>query len=175
MFMRKLLIVLFLLTATGALFAQDPGYSITVKVKPEEGYTYQYSSKLCSPKTKSIDTQWHEYYRSKIDISEFYCEDLRNEMSEGGFRYADLMHAYECVSNVTIIQTGSETSDTMRIVFPLKVESFVTIVELMDIEFKPGVYDLSDGFDYDTSNFMVMTVRDDFEWVDIVESNLISY
>jgi hypothetical protein len=159
-------------------YGQSPYYSIEVMVPTEDGYTYSYSSSLCAPNpltdrqlfTGSMsDVEW-----GKVDMNDYECSRLSNEYKEG-FKYGNQIHVFEYIANVTIIRSDGENLDKMEIVFPFKMESFVTHVDLWMIEFKPGVYDLTDAFDYDTTQHLVMRVKDGYEWVDVSSSNLLLY
>ena len=174
--LKILLAGLFVFAVSQAGFGQSPSYSIEVKVPQEEGYTYSYSSKLCFPNTK-MDREWFTGEISDIDWStvsmdDYTCNELPNEI-KGGFKYGNQIHAYECIANVRIIKTDGELADVMWIVFPLQKESFVTHVDLSDIEFRAGIYDLTDAFDYDTTDHLAMRIKDGYEWVKLNDSNLL--
>ena len=172
-----------LLIAVGAVlfsvqtgFSQSPSYSIVVKVNEEKGYSYVYSSKLCYPNERG-DRDWFSEDTSDIDwstvdMSDYHCQELGNEANDG-YRYGNQIYVYESIANITIIRTDGELLDRMQIVIPFWREAFVTHVELEGIEFRPGVYDLTDAFEYDTSHHLVMRLKEGYEWVDVKKSNLL--
>ncbi len=173
-----LLIVFVLVIGFQSGYGQSPYYSIEVMVPTEEGYTFSYSSSLCAPNPLSdrqlftgaiSNVDW-----GKVNMNDYECSRLPNEYKEG-FKYGNQIHVFEYIANVTIIKSDGENLEKMEIVFPFKKESFVTRVDLWMIEFKPGVYDLTDAFEYDTTKHLVMRVKDGYEWLDVRSSNLMSY
>lgn len=171
-----LLAVIFVFAVSQTGFGQSPSYSIEVKINQEKGYGYSYSSKLCMP---NISTPGENLFSgvisgiewSSVDIKDYDCNELQNE-TDDGYKFGNQIYVYESIANVTIVRTDGELVDVMKIVFPFKKESFVTHVDLTGIEFRPGIYELTDAFDYNTTDHLVMKVKDGYEWVEVKESNL---
>ena len=173
---KLLLTAAFVFISFQTVFSQSPSYSIVVKVNEEKGFSYRYSSKLCYPNERNernwfsgdtSDIDW-----STVDMSDYHCQELGNE-TDDGYMYGNQIYVYETIANITISRTDGELYDRMRIVIPFWREAFVTHVELEGIEFMPGIYDLTDAFEYDTSNHLVMRLKDGYEWKEVKESNLI--
>jgi hypothetical protein len=176
--LKTVLITGFILFTIQSGFGQSPSYSIEVKITPEKGYGYSYSSMLCMPNTSTLGEDLFSGATSGIDwsivdIVGYSCNELQNE-TEDGYKYGNQIYVYESIANVTIVRTDGELLDIMQIVFPFAKESFVTHVDLTGIEFRPGIYELTNAFEYDTSNHLVMRLKEGHEWVKVEESNLLS-
>lgn len=174
---KLLLTAAFVFISFQSVFSQSPSYSLKVKVPHEKGYAYHYKSSLCKVNSSS-DQRWFtgeisDIDWSKVDMKDYYCYELQNRSDEG-YSYSNQIHVYEQIANITILRTDGELVDWMQIVFPFKVESFVTSVDLTGIEFRPGVYDLTNAFEYDTTNYLEMRLKEGYEWVDVKESNLLN-
>ncbi|MEO8514024.1 MAG: hypothetical protein ABI543_10720 [Ignavibacteria bacterium] len=57
--------------------------------------------------------------------------------------------------------------DTMIIVFPVLLKSFVTYIDLGAVEFKEGYYELIDEFLYDSNDWLKLTLPKDRKWKSI--------
>lgn len=158
---------------------QDPVYGIYISVKPDSGYSYGYYHQICLPVYSSgnrdlftFDTpvvEWENVTRDQL--GDYSCHEPEYGTGES-FSYSRYFPAYEGIVNVRITRKGHNTADTMMIVFPIKILAFMTSIDLTEIEFREGMYDLTNAMDYKVDRYLIMKVKQDPVWEKVSESIL---
>ena len=67
--------------------------------------------------------------------------------------------------NIYAIKIVRNLSDTMLIVFPVKIKSFVTFIRLGSIPFKTGLYDLTDIISYTFKEWLYLEIPQNYQWL----------
>ena len=67
--------------------------------------------------------------------------------------------------NIYAIKIVRNITDTMLIVFPVKIKSFVTYIKLGSIPFKTGLYDLTDIITYTFKEWLYLEIPNNFKWL----------
>ena len=67
--------------------------------------------------------------------------------------------------NIYAIKIIRNLSDTMLIVFPVKLKSFVTYIKLGSIPFKTGLYDLTDIITYTFKEWLYLEIPENYKWL----------
>jgi hypothetical protein len=87
--------------------------------------------------------------------SKMLCENVYKVFKEGYvidcyFRNHDF--AFEYTYKIKIYREKSGNKDSMLVFFPIKISSFVTMVEFGVLYYSPGVFDLTDDMEYSLDN-----------------------
>ncbi|HAX48172.1 MAG TPA: hypothetical protein PK605_03805 [Ignavibacteria bacterium] len=67
--------------------------------------------------------------------------------------------------NIYAIKIVRNTTDTMLIIFPVKIKSFVTYINLGNIPFKMGLYDLTDIVTYTFKDWLYIEIPQNYKWL----------
>ena len=67
--------------------------------------------------------------------------------------------------NIYAIRITRNFSDTMLIVFPVRIKSFVTHINLGIIPFKTGLYDLTDIITYTFKDWLYLEIPANYKWL----------
>lgn len=67
--------------------------------------------------------------------------------------------------NIYAIKIFRNSTDTMLIVFPVKIKSFVTYIKLGSIPFKTGLYDLTDIITYTFNEWLYLEISNNYKWL----------
>jgi len=67
--------------------------------------------------------------------------------------------------NIYAIKIVRNTTDTMLIIFPVKIKSFVTYINLGNIPFKIGLYDLTDIVTYTFKDWLYIEIPQNYKWL----------
>jgi hypothetical protein len=162
--------------------AQSPYYSLLLSIKDDttadKNSAYKIYHRLCVSDERIIgdfftnDTSninWNdpppEFFNSLKCIE-------TSELISHQFKYSDQVMMYEMIVHLMIIDEISQ--DTMQIVFPVKIKSFVTSIDLENIPFKKGIYEIDNGLEYSLDGMRLrMKLRDDYEWRAVEGSRLV--
>lgn len=172
---KILSLVIFIIFFSAVSFAQSPYYSIKVSIKKEAGdkHTYEYYHTLCIPPELSTDGDTFDHDTSKLDwqnlskefLNSFECRELGSE-TDSIYVFGNQMMVYENLAKITIVRTGGGTQDTMSMIFPIKIKSFVTFINIRDIPFNNKTYDMTNDMVYSTEGmYLNIKPRDDYEWI----------
>lgn len=163
----KILIILLFCSCTA--FSQSPFFSIKFNVSSPPGEqilskSYQIIDKTCSfnykPEIISGD-YWFGKDTSKLDweslpdsmYSKLECG--KENITDGAkYENSDQDMIWEKIYCFKIIETGNQkkSPDTMTIVFPVLIKSFVTLINLGGIQFSPGYFELTNVLLYKTGS-----------------------
>lgn len=172
--MRKILFLIFTACFAGSVFAQSPYYEINISVKKEPGDSsvYKYIHSFCTPpewsnkgETYESDTSAIEWNLSAGYIDSLKCSEVKSE-SDSIYSYGNKIMVYEYIIKVIVIREREGIRDTMKIIFPVKIRSFVTLVDMTNIPFHSDTYNMANDMVY-TVNGMEMTIKPakNFQWV----------
>ena len=67
--------------------------------------------------------------------------------------------------NIYAIRIVRNSSDTMLIVFPVKIKSFVTFMDLGNIPFKTGIFDLTNDIVYSYNQGLKLEIPVGYNWL----------
>lgn len=67
--------------------------------------------------------------------------------------------------NIYAIKIVRNSADTMLIVFPVKIKSFVTYIKLGSIPFKTGLHNLTDVITYTFKEWLYLEIPPDNKWL----------
>ncbi len=176
-----LLILLNILT--GSLFSQTPYYSLKLNITDTEtkDYIYLIKEHVCKFDYKPV-IRSGDYWFGK-DTSTLNWKSLPDSMYnslsckkvtevEGkNFKNGNQQMIWEHIFSLTITRQIADSKidelvkyDTMIIVFPVLLKSFVTYIDLGAIEFNKGYYELIDEFVYDPNDWLKITLPKDHKW-----------
>lgn len=83
------------------------------------------------------------------------CKEIDSRKSNSyvtKYYYHNHDYAFENLIKINIYREKCNKSDTMSIVFPIRISSFVTMVKFGVLYFYPGKYDLTDDMEYKKEN-----------------------
>lgn len=155
------------------MFSQSPYYSIQFSVKDIDGSKItSITQKIChfeyTPVIPSGD-YWFGKDTSQLNwgnlpdsmYSKLKCGS-ESMVNSAEFKDANQGMVWENIYKFTVINSNG---DTMIIVFPVIMKSFVTTIKLNDISFRKGYYELINGilYRYDTNN-LYMELPDNYKW-----------
>ncbi|MBL8016744.1 MAG: hypothetical protein JNK43_05695 [Ignavibacteria bacterium] len=69
---------------------------------------------------------------------------------------------WEIIYAIKIVRNSS---DTMMIVFPVKIKSFVTFMDLGNVTFKAGIFDLTDDIVYSYNQGLKLEIPVGYNWL----------
>lgn len=69
---------------------------------------------------------------------------------------------WEIIYAIKIVRNSS---DTMMIVFPVKIKSFVTFMDLGNVPFKAGIFDLTDDIVYSYNQGLKLEIPVGYNWL----------
>jgi hypothetical protein len=167
-----LLISLIIIAQTAA---QTPYYKIEFSVYDGQGSGFETTSQSCDfdykPFIKSGD-YWFGKDTSALDWNNLpdslYSRlECKGNAPVKGDKFTEGIQSmiWERIFSFTIVRNRKASpADTMIMVFPVLVKSFVTYINLGKIEFKPGYFELTDNLIYNTNDNLVVTLPENFKW-----------
>ncbi len=171
------ILLLIILLSLNIVYAQSPYFSIKFSVidKDSTQNSYQIISRECNFNYKPV-IRSGDYWFGK-DTSALNWDNLPDSMyrllecsREGitpGMHYENSNQdmVWERIYSFTVIKNKT---DSMRIVFPVLIKSFVTFINLGKIYFLPGTYfELINEFDYKSekgSDYLYLSIPENFVW-----------
>lgn len=171
-----------LLSLSTSISAQSPYYSIMFSIEQnlKEDITYSYFHKLCTNEELTFSSDWFSHDTSTVDwenlsqdeIAGFYCSELKTEVDKY-FKYSNQLLAYNRIAHIEISRSIKCEVETMIIVFPVMIQSFFTEIDLRGLKFRKGIYEISDGLNYDLEDNLKITLNNEFRWKKVESSELI--
>lgn len=145
--------ILFLLFFSGMAlfsFSQSPYLSVRVRILTVNSANYKIEMKLCGLKNPSSYKDVFGHDTSKIDLAllsaeDFACGPYMNqendsaEIKYNGFDWGNQKFGYETILVFRISNVSSRNyHKPMYVVLPVKYQSFVTYIELLNLIVKDG-------------------------------------
>ncbi len=167
--------IAFALTNCGIIYSQSPYYSIKFSVDDSgtinHNDEYVIDVTTCSFSYDPVIPSG-DYWFGK-DTSRLNWQDLPDSVLKTmSCRNALVKSAvYESSNqamvweNIYAIRIVRNSSDTMLIVFPVKIKSFVTFINLGNIPFKAGSYDLTDVIVYSFNQWLKLEIPESYNWL----------
>lgn len=165
----KKIIFIFCLLLEANIYSQSPYYSLSLTMA-DNANAYKISLQTCSfvydPVVSSND-YWFGRDTSKLDwdnlpdsmYGKLNCvSDVQN-----GNAYKDGNQAmvWERIYKFTIVQNNT---DTMTVVFPVLIKSFVTHIKLEGISFAKGYFELTHDMYYSFDDHLHITLPETYLW-----------
>lgn len=160
---------------SGMLYSQSPYYSIMFSIREldrnENINFYKIERTTCQfeydPLIPSGD-YWFGKDTSLLDwanlpdsmISKLSCNS--SDLTGLKYEYSSQAMVWE---NIFAIKIVRNITDTMIIVFPVKIKSFVTYIDLGSILFKTGIYDLTDIITYSFNQWLHIEIPANYKWL----------
>lgn len=142
---------------TGSLKAQSPSLAINVVMDSlkTDGVRYKIEMKICKPKKMTDRGSWFSHDTSNIDFASLKAADIdcgeyfdkgmptlisgKEEQVFNQFKFSNQVFAWE---EIYIFRISNRSSRAwwpeMYIVLPVKYKSFITRIDITDIEFQSG-------------------------------------
>ena len=171
----KLAITLILINCIAA-FSQSPSYTLKFSVTEhgiiDESSNFSIDVTTCrfsySPQIPSND-YWFGRDTSQLNwqnLPDSVLKTISCENSAVNGRFFESSNQEMVWENIYAIKIVRNSSDTMMFVFPVKIKSFVTYIDLGEISFKNGIYDLTDAITYTASdNRLNMGIPKNYNWL----------
>jgi hypothetical protein len=149
--MKKLLFALAFFYCNGA-FAQSPGLIVNLTMDSLEtgSVHFKMEMKICEPVSKSKINGYFTNDSSTIDFKKLtekdiicgmYIDNYKQDYPFYNFRYGNQVFAWEKIVVWKIMNISSRAlHEPMYIILPVKIKSFVTYIEIKDIEFEGGKF-----------------------------------
>lgn len=167
--------IAFALTNCGIIYSQSPFYSIKFSV--EDSGTINHNDEYvidvttCSFSYDPVITSG-DYWFGK-DTSLLNWQNLPDSVLKTMSCKNSIVNgsAYESSNqamvweNIYAIRIVRNLSDTMLIVFPVKIKSFVTFIDLGSIPFKSGIFDLTNDINYTFSQWLRLELPEGYNWL----------
>lgn len=166
--MKKIILLLFL--TVSCVYSQSPYYSISLSMADNE------NSYKITLQTRSFDydpvVSSGDYWFGK-DTSKLNWDNLPDSMYgliketkvnvQNGNQYKESNQAmiWERIYKFTIVQNNT---DTMTIVFPILIKSFVTFIKLENIPFTKGYFELTHDIYYSSDDHLHATLPQTYLW-----------
>ena len=165
------------------LYAQSPYSSVKFVLcdTSQKNYIYTIKEYVCNfayePVVPSGD-YWFGKDTSKLNwrnlpdslINSLGCKKV-NAVEGKTFEYGNQQMIWEHIITLTITRQNIDLKndepaiyDTMVVVMPVLLKSFVTYIHLGTIPFKEGYFEILSGFIYDSSDWLKITLPADFQW-----------
>lgn len=161
-------------------YSQTPYYSVKFSIidDPKENIVYTVSERVCKFDYKPVvpsgdywfgkDTSvlnWNSLADSMYSLLK--CTD-KPSVKGKEFKDGEQSMIWETIFTLAITRhKANNPDDTMTIVFPVLVKSFVTFINLGNIEFKPGYFELTDNLIYNTKDNVSVSLPENFVWVSV--------
>jgi hypothetical protein len=164
--MKKLILALCILCIASTAISQTPSVSIRFKLQEVmyhgENTVSRYSVFIerCIIRKNNIkyshDTSTIDWKNLTEEMkSKMLCEDVYKVIKEGyviDCYFQNHDYPFEYAYNIKIYREKNGEKDSMLVFFPIKISSFVTMIEFGVLYFFPGVYDLTDDMEYSFNN-----------------------
>ncbi len=180
-------ILIFFNILTGSLISQTPYYSIKFNLtdSSKESYLYSIKEHVCEFDYKPVVRSGNYWFGKDTSTLNWNSlpDTIYNTLSckkvaevEGkNFKHGNQQMIWENIFSLTITRQKADRKtdelvkyDTMIIVFPVLIKSFVTYFDLGTIAFNKGYYEIIDEFIYDTNDWLKITLPPDLKWKSIV-------
>lgn len=149
--MKKLLFVLAIFYCHGVI-AQSPGLivNLTMDSIKTGAVHFKMEMKICEPVSKSKTNGYFTNDSSTIDFKKLrekdvtcgrYIDNYETVYPFYNFRYGNQLFAWEKIIIWKISNISSRALHMpMYIILPVKIKSFITYIEIKDIEFEGGTF-----------------------------------
>lgn len=149
--MKRLLLV-FAFFYCQSTFAQSPGLivNLTMDSIKNGAVHFEIEMKICEPVNRSAINGYFTNDRSTIDFKKLtekditcgrYMENYQQDYPFYNFRYSNQVFAWEKIIVWKIMNISSRAwHGPMYIILPVKIKSFVTYIEIKDIEFNGDTF-----------------------------------
>ncbi len=149
--MKKLLLALAFFYCQGA-FAQSPGLIVNLTMDSIEtgAVHFKIEMKICEPVNGSAIDGYFTNDSSTIDFKKLtekditcgrYIDNYKQDYPFYNFRYDNQVFAWEKIIVWKIMNISSRAwYEPMYIILPVKIKSFITYIEIKDIEFEGGKF-----------------------------------
>ena len=168
--MKTIFTILFLFMSCTIVFAQSP--QVDIKFRFEEimyhGDTcesvYTVVQERCLLLNPPVIKEYIKHDTSKINwkntsnilLKSYACMQNDSQVHKAyvfNYKYSGHEYVYENIFRFTIVRQKCGNSDTMRFIFPVKISSFVTYIDLGKVYFSPHDYDFTDNFIYNIDEY----------------------
>ncbi len=176
--MKKIIFFVYVFIAVSVCFAQTPYYSVkfTITESHDKNSAYSISERRCSFKYKPVvpsGDYWFGKDTSQLDWNNlpdtmYNLLECKNMEAVYGKEFKDGNQSmiWENIFIISITRQKPGTpADTMTIVFPVLVKSFVTYINLGNVAFTPGYFELTNNLIYNTEKDVSASLPEDFIWV----------
>jgi hypothetical protein len=178
--MKKIFFLVYIFITVSLCYTQTPYYSVkfTITESHDKNSAYTISERRCSFKYKPVipsgdywfgkDTSrlnWNNLPDSMYNLLE--CRDMETVY---GKQFIDGTQSmiWENIFIITVTrQKPGIAADTMTIVFPVLIKSFVTFIDLGNVVFTPGYFELTDNLIYNTNDNVSAALPENFTWESI--------
>jgi hypothetical protein len=170
---RYLVLLLYLACFTTFIFPQTPSFSVKFRLEEIKSPGDECSSKFtislerCNFRDAEIN---YSHDTSKVNwnnlpediLKSINCKELSSvTKKEFIIDYYCQNHdfAFENIFRIYIYREKCNQYDTMILNFPIKISSFVTMVEFGNLYFCPGKYDLTDDMIYELNDNKYLIIK----------------
>ena len=148
--MKKLLFVLVFFYCHGA-FAQSPGLIVNLTMDSIEtgAVHFKIEMKICEPVSGSAINGYFTNDRSTIDFKKLtekditcgrYIDNYETAYPFYYFHYGNQVFAWEKIIVWKISASTRDWKEPMYVILPVKIKSFVTFIEINNVEFEAGKF-----------------------------------
>ena len=129
--------------------AQSPGLSVKFKIDSSKtgslGFTIQ--MKFCQPLKRSSSVSYFSNDTSTIDFKkltakdvkcERYIDNYNNDSSPYDYYFSNQVFAWEKIIVWKISAASRDWKEPMYVILPVKINSFVTFIDIKDVAFEAG-------------------------------------
>ncbi len=167
--------IAFALTNSGIIYSQSPFYSIKFSV--EDSGTINHNDEYvidvttCSFSYDPVITSgdyWFGKDTSQLDWQNLPDSVLKTMSCKNSIVQSTVYESSNQAmvwENIYAIRIVRNSSDTMLIVFPVKIKSFVTFIDLGSIPFKSGIFDLTNDINYTFSQWLKLAIPAGYSWL----------
>jgi|WetSurMetagenome_2_1015567.scaffolds.fasta_scaffold23499_2 hypothetical protein len=161
--MKIVITILFFICFASFIYSQTPSFSVEFRLEE-----IMYHGDTCNSKY-TISLERCKFYEaeikyahdtSKIDwknlpeyiIRKLSCEEISNRTNNSyvtNYSFHNHDYIYESIIKINVYREKCGKFDTMGVNFPIKISSFVTMVDFGILYFSPGRYDLTDDMVYE--------------------------
>lgn len=157
------------------LYSQSPYYTLSFSIDDESTLNIKADYKIevttCRFDYEPIVPSG-DYWFGK-DTSQLIWENLPDSMikklscntTETNGAFYENSNQAMVWENIYAIRIVRNLSDTMLIVFPVKIKSFVTYIKLGGIPFKTGLYDLTNIITYTFKEWLYLEIPQNYKWL----------
>lgn len=175
--MKKIFFAICFICIFSVSYSQTPSTSIRFKLEEIMFHGDSCESKYsvyierCKFHEENInynhDTSKVDWKNLPVDIkNNMKCKDVYEVIKKGYvidclFRNHD--YSFEFLFKIKIFRDKCGINDTMLVYFPVKISSFVTMVEFDVLYFSPGVYNLTDDMVYflNDKGYLIIKPKED--------------
>ncbi len=146
--MKKLLFILIIFYGHAA-FAQSPGLIIHLRIDSVKtgGLGFKIEMKFCDPVIKTKAGTYFTNDSSTIDFrklteKDIGCTPYKQNSNKSSYHYyfSNQVFAWEKIIIWKISAASRDWKEPMYVILPVKIKSFVTFIEIKDVEFEAGKF-----------------------------------